>query len=172
MSEIERKIQREYNRVNYAKNREQRRLEHEAQRAVVEWAAWNERKYPELKLLYHCPNGELRDKATAAKLKEAGVKAGIPDLHLPVSRGGAVSLYIEMKTATGSLSTRQVEVIQWLRDENNDVKVCRSTKDAIEVIETYLRGKKWNQRDLLDWIAAKHCKSGGTQQSTTVTENL
>lgn len=31
---------------------------------------------------FHCPNGELRDDRTAAKLKAMGVQPGVPDLSL------------------------------------------------------------------------------------------
>ena len=135
--------------------------EHEAQCAVIEWAEWNTSKYPELELLHHCPNGEKRDKAVAARLKRAGTKAGIPDLHLPVSRGAFTGLYIEMKAKGGRLSPAQAKMIRRLRDENNDVKVCYSASEAIAVIEVYLSGKKWNQQDLLNWIASKYHSNGG-----------
>ena len=52
--------------------------------SVMDWARWNQNVHPELELLYHCPNGGSRNKAEAVKLKQMGVKAGIPDLCLPV----------------------------------------------------------------------------------------
>ena len=67
------------------------------QEAIIEWCAWNMQQYPELELLYHVPNGGKRDKATAAVLKRQGVKAGVPDLVLPVARCGYHGLYIELK---------------------------------------------------------------------------
>ena len=49
--------------------------------------------YPDLELLYHVPNGGSRNKAEASKLKRMGVRAGVPDLVLPVPRAGyALSL--------------------------------------------------------------------------------
>ena len=63
------------------------------QEAIIEWCAWNMQQYPELELLYHVPNGGKRDKATAAVLKRQGVKAGVPDLVLPVARCGYHGLY-------------------------------------------------------------------------------
>ena len=57
-----------------------RRSEDTEQIHVISWAMWNENAHPELKLLHHCPNGGSRNKAEAVKLKQMGVKAGIPDL--------------------------------------------------------------------------------------------
>ncbi|MBC3486703.1 VRR-NUC domain-containing protein [Pseudomonas sp. SWRI50] len=55
-------------------------------------------RYPQAyKLIYHVPNGGHRIKAVAAKLKGQGVKAGVPDLVLPMARGGYFGLYIEFK---------------------------------------------------------------------------
>lgn len=38
-----------------------------------------------------------RDKATAVALKRQGVKAGVPDICLPVARNGYHGLHIELK---------------------------------------------------------------------------
>mgnify|MGYP004433785991 CR=1 FL=1 len=43
-----------------------------------------------------------RDARTAANLKRQGVKAGVPDLHLPVARGGYNGLYIELKVGSNN----------------------------------------------------------------------
>lgn len=49
------------------------------------------------------PEWGSRNKAEAVKLKQMGVKAGIPDLCLPVPMGMYNGLYIEMKYDTGRL---------------------------------------------------------------------
>ena len=59
-----------------------------AQETLFNWAQYQYARYPELELLYHIPNGGKRDARTAANLKRQGVKAGVPDLHLPVALGG------------------------------------------------------------------------------------
>ena len=47
-------------------------------------------RYPDVfELIYHVPNGGHRHKKVAEKLKDQGVKAGIPDLVLPMARGGS-----------------------------------------------------------------------------------
>lgn len=50
---------------------------------------------------YHIPNGGLRSKREAARMKGQGVRPGVPDLCIPVARRGYHSLYIEMKAAEG-----------------------------------------------------------------------
>ena len=80
------------------------RTEASEQEAVIAICKIMENRYPELKLLHHCPNGGKRDRVSAAVMKRQGVKAGVPDLHLPVPKGQYASLYIEMKYGDGRLS--------------------------------------------------------------------
>lgn len=52
---------------------------------------------PRLQWLYHTPNGGLRSKGTAGRLKAMGTRAGVPDLHLPVACRGYHGTYLELK---------------------------------------------------------------------------
>jgi len=74
---------------------EQKESDHQI--ALFQWVSYQLKRYPELELLYHIPNGGYRYKTTARRLKAEGVKAGVPDICLPVPRGGYHGLYIEMK---------------------------------------------------------------------------
>ena len=56
---------------------------------------------------FHPPNGELRDKATAAKLKAMGTRAGVPDFVL-LHRGCLYGL--EIKRHDGRASPEQLMV--------------------------------------------------------------
>ena len=116
-----------------------RHIEDAAQAEVIRWARMRQATAPELELLYHVPNGGKRGKLEACRLKAQGVRAGVPDLHLPVARAGYHGLWIEMKTATGRLSEDQRKIIAMLRDEGHRVEVCRSAADAVEVLEDYMR---------------------------------
>lgn len=89
-----------------------RRSEDTEQMSVMDWARWNQNAHPELELLHHCPNGGSRNKAEAVKLKQMGVKAGIPDLCLPVPMGVYSGLYIEMKYDTGRLEDSQKKMLK------------------------------------------------------------
>mgnify|MGYP006935526872 CR=1 FL=1 len=112
--------------------------EHGEQSAVIEWSATRQAALPELELLYAVPNGGLRHKAVAGRLKAEGVKSGVPDLCLPVARGGYHSLYIEMKTLAGSASEKQRQWIARLQREGHRAEVCYGAAEAIALIETYL----------------------------------
>lgn len=117
--------------------------EEQEQMAVFTWSALAAAigDHPELAMLYHVPNGGLRDKATAGRLKAAGVRAGVPDLHLPVARHGYHGLWIEMKRADRSNhpSPDQEWWIERLRAEGHHVVVAYGSEEAIAAIEEYLR---------------------------------
>lgn len=114
--------------------------EDEEQRAVIAWADANTGKYPELHLLYHIPNGGARNPATGALLKAAGVRAGVPDLHLPCARNGDAGLWIEMKRSdhSNASSAQQKVWIAALRREGHRVVVCYGAGAAITALEEYL----------------------------------
>lgn len=112
------------------------------QMAVIEWAELQAGRWPELAMLYHIPNGGKRGKIEAARFKAMGVKAGVPDLCLPVARGGYHGLYIEMKRREGGrLSADQAEWIGSLRREGYCAYRCDGCRDAQLVLEAYLRGQ-------------------------------
>lgn len=92
-------------------------------------------------LIYHVPNGGHRVKAVAAKLKAQGVKAGVPDLVLPMARGGFFGLYIEFKAAApndAAVSASQHGFIQALNGQGYLAVVCRGHFDAMEALRAYL----------------------------------
>lgn len=93
-------------------------------------------------LIFHVPNGGHRVKAVAAKLKAQGVKAGIPDLVLPMARGGFFGLYIEFKATPpndAAISSSQHERIRKLNAQGYLAVVCRGHFDTVEQIRAYLR---------------------------------
>jgi hypothetical protein len=95
-------------------------------------------------LYYAVPNGGLRDKVTAAKLKATGVKAGVPDLVIAEPRGGRPGLYVEMKRRMGGrLSASQRDWIAKLRARGYQAEACAGAEAAMEVIDRYLRGEPW-----------------------------
>jgi hypothetical protein len=93
-------------------------------------------------LIFHVPNGGHRVKAVAAKLKAQGVKAGIPDLVLPMARGGFFGLYIEFKATPpndAAISESPHERIRKLNAQGYLAVVCRGHFDTMEQIRAYLR---------------------------------
>ena len=115
-------------------------LEEGEQMALMEWAELEVGKYPELEWLYHNANGELRNKTVAKRLKALGVKPGIPDLCLPVSRGGYHGLYIELKrpSGEGKISDDQARCMEFLISQGYFVRVCLGFDEAVAAITSYL----------------------------------
>lgn len=126
--------------INNIARDERRQAASEAheQAAVFDWAAWNQKRYPSLRLLYAIPNGEYRPKATGKKLKQQGVKPGVSDMHLPVARMGYHGLWIEMKAKAGRVSQEQAQWINDMHAEGYAAFVCYGAKEAISVLVWYL----------------------------------
>ena len=117
------------------------------QRALFAWAALNVGKYPQLKWLYHIPNGGLRDPRTAANLKAEGVKAGVPDVCLPCPIWTKCGCYIEMKIGkrrkelNGGCSKEQLDWLDYLYSAGYCCRVCYGWEEAKETLIAYLEGK-------------------------------
>ena len=115
--------------------------EAQEQTALFQWASLQACKYPELDMLYHIPNGGSRNKIEAARLKGEGVKAGVPDLCLPVPRGGKHGLYIELKRIReGRTSKEQEKWLNALQEQGYEAIVCKGWEAAARKILEYLRG--------------------------------
>ena len=100
-------------------------------------------KYPELENMFAIPNGGYRHYRTAAELKEEGVKSGVPDIMLPVARGGYNGLFIEMKRTTGGrVSETQQKFLKSLNDNGYLAVVCKGFEEARETILRYLNPAK------------------------------
>ena len=116
-------------------------LESEEQHCLFDWAQWQTKKYPDLAWLIHMPGGGYRHKKTARELKATGVKAGFPDILLPVSRHGYHSLAIELKRQKGAksqLSPEQKAWLAYLELQGWCAAVCYGAEDAIKMLEWYL----------------------------------
>ena len=114
--------------------------EHHEQVALFRWARFAAAGRPELRLLHAIPNGGHRHKAVAARMKAEGVRSGVPDVFLPVPRGGFAGLYVEMKTRRGRVSEEQRRWIDALCAQGYRAEVCRDWNAARQLIEDYLGG--------------------------------
>lgn len=113
--------------------------EAQEQASLFQWAAWAARKHPELRMLYHIPNGGSRDVREARHLKAQGVRPGVPDICLPVPRGDYAALYIELKRRErGRVSDAQCAWLAALNRAGNRAVVCRGWEAARDVILDYL----------------------------------
>lgn len=114
--------------------------EHREQVKLFAWAEWERIDRPELGLLFAVPNGGRRDKVTGARLKAEGVKAGVPDVWLPVARQGYHGLVIEMKADEKGRPSKEQE--RWIRDLTEQgylAVVCPGCEAAKGVLVEYLR---------------------------------
>ena len=114
-------------------------LEELEQIALMQWATMMSEKYPELKLLFHIPNGGKRTMSEAVRFKRAGVKAGVPDLFLPVARGGYHGLFIELKVGKNTPTKKQAEWLDALTEQHYKTAVCYGAEEALNELVRYLK---------------------------------
>ena len=115
-------------------------VEHQEQVKLFAWAEWERIDRPELGLLFAVPNGGRRDKVTGARLKAEGVKAGVPDVWLPVARQGYHGLVIELKADEKKRPSKEQERwITGLMEQGYLAVVCPGCEAAKSVLLEYLR---------------------------------
>jgi len=112
--------------------------EHDAQRDFITWCGYSTGAHPELAHVFAIPNGGHRHKATAAKLKAEGVKAGVPDLFLPVARGGYHGLFMETKIKPNKPTAKQVDWLDALQQLGYAAEVCYGYEGLVECVNWYL----------------------------------
>lgn len=124
--------------------------EHAEQAALFLWAAMHMKRWPELRWLYAIPNGGGRSPVEGARLKAEGVKKGVSDVCLPVSRwkGEATpskthycGLYIEMKRKNGvrsDVKQEQGEFLEFVQSQGYYGCVCFGWEQASKTLEWYL----------------------------------
>jgi hypothetical protein len=123
----------------YSRQQNRKRSEATEQEALITWCGWQQPKHPELKLIYHVPNGGSRNALEAANLKRQGVKAGVPDLCLPVPKNGFHGLYIEMKYGRNKTTEQQKEWLEELAAQGYFTAVCYGAEEAERLIASYLQ---------------------------------
>ena len=122
----------------YTRQQYRKRSEATEQEALITWCRIFESRYQELEMIYHVPNGGSRNRIEAANLKRQGVKAGVPDLCLPVPKNGYHGLYIEMKFGKNKTTKDQEEWLKRLSQYGYKTAVCYGAEEAREVIKEYI----------------------------------
>lgn len=120
--------------------------EHSHQVALFMWAAEQiaSGRFPELAMMFAIPNGGERNIAVAARLKAEGVKAGVPDIFLPVPRHGVAGLFLELKRPKaegkrqGSAQDNQSEWIGKLQAQGFGAAVVYGYEAARDMLIQYL----------------------------------
>ncbi|HEU5088187.1 MAG TPA: VRR-NUC domain-containing protein [Roseiflexaceae bacterium] len=114
------------------------RSEHAEQVALIQTVTAHLGSHPDLRWLYAVPNGGKRDRVTGALLKAEGVKAGVPDLFLPVARGSHPGLVIELKVGRNTPTETQLEWLAHFQSQGWAVAVCYGADAAWNAIRAYL----------------------------------
>ena len=119
---------------------EMKSLEHAEQVSLMQWWSLQCRRFGiSEQLLFAIPNGGQRNIITAKRMKDEGVRAGIPDLFLAVPRGKFHGLFVEMKkTRGGVVSDAQKACMQMLSENGYCVTVCHGFMDAQDAVKGYL----------------------------------
>jgi hypothetical protein len=115
--------------------------EHQVQVALIDWVdVMCRTAYPQLRWLFAVPNGGLRHPAVANYMKAEGLRAGVPDLVLPVPVEPWHGAYLEMKRAAGELTPRQAEWREHLIGAGYSYCMARSFEQARDFLISYLKG--------------------------------
>lgn len=108
--------------------------EAEEQATLFQWAD----AHPVACVMYANVNGQYR----RGQRPEPGLKAGVPDVFLPVARGGKHGLYIELKRRKGGkVSEAQKGWMHTLREQGYAVELSYGADEAIALVERYLEGQ-------------------------------
>ncbi len=88
---------------------------------------------------YHIPNGGKRNAMEGVKFKRMGVKAGVPDICIPLARKGYHGLYIELKRQKGGvLSESQAYWRDLLRRNGYDWFLAEGADELIKYVKDYI----------------------------------
>lgn len=119
-------------------------MNHEEEREQTAFFAWADdlvrtNLVPELGMLFAVPNGGKRNVREAARLKRAGVKAGVPDVFLDYPSKGFHGLRIEFKRVKGGRATP--DQISWLtifRALGYSAVIANGCAEAQSIVLAYL----------------------------------
>jgi hypothetical protein len=116
-----------------------RRLEESEQRALLRWAELVQVGECTLQeILVHVPNGGGRSKAEGGILKAMGVKAGIPDLLLPMRTSAYGAGWWELKVGNNKPTAEQLTWHTRLRSLGHYVQTYWHWHEAANDILRYL----------------------------------
>ena len=94
-------------------------------------------RVPAIKYAFHTPNGGIRAKMTAARLKRMGVRVGVPDVLIPVTQSVYTGLAIELKYGKNRCTNAQTEWLAHLQSENWSTHVIYDWTHAAAVTCQY-----------------------------------
>ncbi len=115
--------------------------EHQLQASYFDWVRVMEKQDPTYSAIFAIPNGGMRDIRTAVKLKKEGVRAGVWDVHIPISKDGWAGMWIEMKVKPNKLTPEQKAFGALMQDAGHKLAVAYSFEEARAQTLVYLEGE-------------------------------
>jgi hypothetical protein len=106
--------------------------EHNLQVAISTWLYLTQEFY-----YFAIPNGGLRHRSVAIKLKMEGVKSGVADMFWMISNDRWKGLFIEVKIEKGKQSSSQQAFEQIALAHGYYYAVVRSIDDCINVLNRF-----------------------------------
>ena len=122
----------------------------------------------ELEDVYATASGGLRHKGAGGRLKESGVKKGVPDIEAWIVRGGYHGLVIEMKRErSGRASPEQAARMRRLRARGYVAEICHGWTAALLVLCSYVGvGVPASINSDVDRVLASRCARRKVARST------
>lgn len=113
---------------------------------IFNWIREQEPKHPVLKTIFHTPNSFFGTNfGVITHLKKMGMRKGVYDIIVPVSKGNYAGLWIEVKKPKGKLSLEQLQYIDLINNHSDHPTLFKTTFDAeegIQIIKSYLKIKE------------------------------
>lgn len=95
---------------------------------------------PRYQAIFHVANERRCSYIAGRILKKKGVRAGVPDIIIPIASSGYHGLWIELKVKPNRLTPDQSRFIDLLILLGHCARVCWSATEAIELIKEYIKG--------------------------------
>jgi predicted double-glycine peptidase len=117
-------------------------LEGQIQTQVMDWVRNNEENHEQLKVIFHTPNSFFGTGFGVIQwLKKLGMRKGVYDIIVPISKQGYSALWIEIKKEKGKLTTEQKmfqELINKYSDTSTKFEIFTDANQCIKCIQDYL----------------------------------
>ena len=88
-------------------------------------------------LVIHIPNEGHRSKRYGALLRDMGMRAGVSDLFIAMARHTFFGAWIELKSASGKVSTEQARFHLDMAQQGYFTMTCWGVDEAIKTIAWY-----------------------------------
>ena len=116
-----------------------RSTEHKEQVKLFKWARENAQYFPQLSALFATPNAGRRSDAEGKRMKDEGLRPGVPDVCLPVPNKNHSALFIEMKYGKNKPTESQQHWLHMLETWGNKAVICYTFEEARDTILNYLK---------------------------------